>query len=400
MDWLFVGVLVVLACTLAIATTTDSEAGDVFASPRPSSPLVKTALWTLLVVMLISDGASSLRSHFSLEAAGLPRDVRESVQSYGQKSRPVTEMFSASVAADTPPGSIAPLTSSPLGIQMRAPYQGNGEWLVCVYVMVTVTPEAPESLSFYAPLNTHQASYKQTALCPLIHEQANYLRTTESRTLENGLKRYSLDLAYPQRIGGQTQLMQTYALTWTPSLLNEESLARYSIMVSYDSVMPAMFEATQQQSLESYFRDAEAVVPSGGGENVNEVGVEMVVMPDVASGDRVTEGFGTSLNLTLFSAGWKSSTDLRRVDGSVVVENPVERQFVESQLQVSTLLVGIGLFGAVTGLYRSVRGQISGAGMWKPIGAMLFVALAVVVSLRIPPFLRVSELLARAIGIG
>lgn len=244
----------------------------------------------------------------------------------------------------------SPITA-PVRMQFRAPTDDRGSWLVCVYTLLHLKATAPNHLSLYAPGNARPATSSEAEGCPRTDEREKQFHLETDGKVSNGLSMYKMPLS---QTSSDELSLSTSALIWNPKMAYNDGYERRAIIVSYDSAMPTMFKALGQESLESYFADTTAQAPSQGGVALDDIGIELVIMPNVKRGDRVVRSFGGRGGEGNVSGAWNSGKLHPRVDASAVIENPEKRQLAQTQLQISIAISGLLLAVSLTMLARSI----------------------------------------------
>lgn len=373
-------------------------------APQTQMYIARILAWIALSVFALSDGSQALRNYNGLEERGLPADVFDSPTAIDGGLRDVAELFSVSIPAETPDGAIYALSTAPVALQFRAPSRMGDPWLVCVYSFMGLSDGAPKALSLYAPSATQPASLEQATECPPLDDRSNLLPVGPASQLSNGLLLYTVPLSPTTE---EHLAASVSALIWEPRMLTTDSYTRQTLSVSYDAAMPTMFSSLGQRSLESYFEESVAIVPSAGGAALDEIGVEIVIMPDVTRGERVVQAFGGRGDTTDFSGGWRSNSVYPRIDATAVIENPEQRHLIETQLQISIAAVGLILTASLTMLVRTAVGW--GSVRWAPPLRPLWVrctiaAVAVVtaafVGMRVPSGLILTNVISFFIDLG
>lgn len=308
-------------------------------------------IWVLASILLLGDTSQALRNYNMLEDRNKPSDIFDTISETEGGLIDVPEMFSVSISDEIPKDAVHSPITAPVRIQFRAPEAKREAWLVCVYTLLSLEDGAPDSLSFYTPSNAHPATSKEARGCPRIDTRAEILPSEFQGHVSNGLSLHKLPLSKPD---DSTLSISTSALTWNPRQIDDDGYERQTIRVSYDSAMPLMFSRLKQQSLETYFAKSIAEVPSQGGVALDDIGVEIVIMPNVARGDRVIQSHGGRSGGGNISGVWNSGQLYPRIDAAATIENPKQRQLAQTQLQISIAITGILLALALTKLFRSI----------------------------------------------
>ncbi|WP_139470177.1 hypothetical protein [Brevibacterium sediminis] len=316
---------------------------------------------------LLNDTSQALRTFNQLEEREYPPNLFGSTKEVQGGLNDVTEMFGASIPSDTPEGALESPTNAPVRIQFRAPTDARRPWLACVYTLMRLKEKTPNSLSIYAPGNARPATIDEAKECPLTDERQQLFDLEAAGTVSNGLSMYRIPFPKTPR---DEIFMSTSAVLWEPLMAHDDGYERQAITISYDAAMPSMFKSLGQKSLEEYFANMTAQAPSQGSASLDDIGVELVIMPNVEQGDRVVKTYGSGGSEWNTSGTWNSGILHPRIEASAIIENPEKRQLAQTQLQLSIAISGLLLLLTLSRVTKSVT-RLSSLALHRSLNTQL-----------------------------